>query len=76
VNLPATYVEVFKNGISVELILALGRAVDVTYHSLIPKDDGNLKINLFLRFGSYGTGISLINLPLFLYYNFVFISFL
>ena len=40
-----------------DLILADGLAVENTYHSFIPKDDGNLRINLFFLFGSYGTGI-------------------
>jgi hypothetical protein len=43
---------VFKKGISVELILAEGLFVEDTYHSLIPKDEGNLRINLFCLFGS------------------------
>jgi hypothetical protein len=57
VNLPATYVDVFKNGISVDVIFAEGLLVDVTYHSLIPIDEGNRRINLFCLFGSNGTGI-------------------
>jgi hypothetical protein len=52
VNLPATYVEVFKNGISVDTILIDGLDVDSTNHSLIPKLEGNLRMNRFWRFGS------------------------
>ena len=45
-------VEVFKNSISFDAIVILGLANDSTYHSLIPSDDGNLKIHLFSLFGS------------------------
>jgi hypothetical protein len=51
-NLPATYVSVFKNGIGTELIVIFGLEVDSTNHSFIPKDEGNLRINLFFLLGS------------------------
>jgi hypothetical protein len=57
VNLPATYVDVFKNGISVGLIEICGLLVDSTYHEFIPKEEGKDMINRFFRFGSYGIGI-------------------
>jgi hypothetical protein len=46
-NLPATYTEVFKKGISVAAIVMCGLEVLSTNHSLIPKLDGNLKIKRF-----------------------------
>jgi hypothetical protein len=45
------------NGIATELIFALGLAVDATYHSLIPNEEGNLSMKRLTLFGSYGTGI-------------------
>jgi hypothetical protein len=51
-NLPATYVEVFKKGISVDPIWMLGLDVDSTYQELIPNEDGNDSINRFFLFGS------------------------
>jgi hypothetical protein len=56
-NLPATYVEVFKNGISVAPIVICGLEVDSTYQELIPKEEGKVKTNRFFLLGSYGTGI-------------------
>ena len=44
--------DVFKNGISTGLIVICGLAVDSTNQELIPKEESNVKINLFLRFGS------------------------
>jgi hypothetical protein len=39
-------------GIATEFILALGLAADATYHSFIPKEEGNLRINRLTLFGS------------------------
>ena len=45
-------VDVFKNGTSTALIVICGLDVLSTYHSLMPKDESNLRINLFFFFGS------------------------
>jgi hypothetical protein len=45
------------NGIATEVIFAFGLDVADTYHSLIPNEEGNLRMNRLTLFGSYGTGI-------------------
>ena len=62
-----------KKGISTGLMLTAGLEVLSTYHSLIPKDDGNLKINLFFFLGSYGMGIFINKSAMLNFFCFVFL---
>jgi hypothetical protein len=44
---------VFKNGIATGLISTFGLEELSTYQELIPKEEGNVIINLFFLLGSY-----------------------